>query len=210
MHIMKIKFRYVSTIVIGSVFFLTACAGTKFLSVWTDSTYSGGTFNKIMIVGVSDKLSNRRIFEDELVKQFKSHGTEAISSATHIPIMKELNESAIKETAQKLNADAVLITHLEGVSEKTVFHPPVHDYSANPNYNRFGYYYRSVHQHVYTPGYVATYKYVRLENKLYETATEKLLWAATSETFDPDTVNSVVESLAAIVIKSLKEKSLIR
>jgi len=202
--------KYAVAIVIALTLLLTACAGTKFLSIWRDSTYSGGILKKIMIVGVSDKLSHRRIFEDELVKQFKNHGTEAISSATQIPTMKELNESAIKESARKLNADAVLVTHLEGVSEKTVYHPPVHDYSANPNYNRFGFYYRSLHPHVYTPGYVATYKYVRLENKLYETASEKLLWAATSETFDPDTVNSVVESLAAIVIKSLKENGLIR
>jgi hypothetical protein len=207
---MKMAFRYVSAIVIGSVFFLAACAGTKFLSVWKDSAYSGGILQKILIVGVSDKLSNRRIFEDELAGQLKSHGTEAISSATVIPTMKEIDETVIKEAALKLKADAVLITHLEGVSEKTVYHPPVYDYSANPGYNRFGYYYRSVHQHVYTPGYVATYQYVRLENKLYETATEKLLWAATSETFDPDSVNAVVESLSKIVIKSLKESGLIR
>ena len=192
------------------IFLATSCAGTKFLSVWRDSAYRGGILQKILIVGVSDKLSNRRIFEDELAGQLKSHGTEAISSATVIPTMKELNEAAVKEAAIKLNADAVLITHLEGVSEKTVYHPPVYDYSANPDYNRLGYYYRSVQQHVYTPGYVATYKYVRLENKLYETGTEKLLWAATSETFDPDSVNAVVESLSKIVIKSLKESGLIR
>ncbi len=83
--------------------------------------------------------------------------------------MKEIDETKIKEAARKLNADAVLVTHLEGVSEKTVYHPPVYDYSVSPDSSRFGYYYNSVHQHVFTPGYVATYRYVRLENKLYAT-----------------------------------------
>ena len=200
---------YFSVIVIGLVI-LTACAGTKFLSVWKDSAYSGETFQKIMIIGVSDKLTNRRIFEDELVKQLKSHGTEAISSATVIPTMKELDETVIKEAALKLKADAVLITHLEGVSEKNVYHPPVYKYSTDPAYDQFGVNYRSVQQQVYTPGHVATYKYVRLENKLYESETGQLLWAATSETFDPDSVNAVVKSLSKIVIKSLNEYGLIR
>jgi hypothetical protein len=71
-----------SGITIIFLFFVTSCAGTKFLSVWKDETYSGGAFQKILIVGVSEKPTNRRVFEDELVKQLKSHGTDAVSSAT--------------------------------------------------------------------------------------------------------------------------------
>lgn len=207
---MKKKIRLCSGLTVICLFFISSCAGTKFLSVWKDSAYSGGTLQKIMIVGVSEKPSNRRLFEDELAKQLKSIGTEAIASAAVIPTMKEIDETVIKKAALKLNADAVLITHLEGVTEKTVYHPPVHDYSVNPDSARFGYYYHSVHQHVYTPGYVSTYKYVRLESKLYRTDAEKLLWAATSETFEPESVNAVVQSLSKIIIKSLKEHGLIR
>ena len=81
------------------MFLVTSCAGTKFLSEWKDSAYSDGALQKIMIVGVSDKMSNKRIFEDELAGQLKNHGTEAVSSAAIIPTMKELDETVIKKAA---------------------------------------------------------------------------------------------------------------
>lgn len=190
------------------LFTMASCAGTKLTSVWNDKAYGGGSLKKIMVVGVFEKTNIRRIFEDEMVGYLESQGTSAISSAAVIPAEKELNAASIKAAAAKLGADAVLVTHLEKLSEESVHYPRAHSYYNDPYYNRFGSYYPSVHRHVYT-GYTAKYKKVLLETNLYEIRTEKLLWSAESETFDPQSANALVKSLAKQIIKSLKDSNLI-
>lgn len=189
-------------------FFVMSCASTKLTSVWNDKGYNGGTLNKIMIVGVSEKISNRRIFEDELAEQLKSRGTDAISSAAVTPADQELNVELIRAAAKKQKVDAVLVTHLEGVKEESVYYAP----AANPNsyQNRFDYYYLRVQQRAASGGYTAKYQKVLLESNLYETATEKLLWTAASETFDPKSVNELVKSLSELILNSMKDSGLIK
>jgi hypothetical protein len=162
-----------------------------------------------MVVGVSDNLKNRRLFEDTFVEQFKKVGIEAISSAVIIPKEKKLNTETIKESAESQEVESVLVTHLVGVEEKETYVPPRYDYMPS-RYHHLGPYYHSVDRYVRTPGYYVKRKYVRLESNLYETKTEKLIWSASSETIDPKSVNAMIESLCQKVMGSLKTNNLIK
>ena len=198
----------------GSVFiiyllFLAACASTKLTGVYKDRNYGGGYLKSVMIVGVSDNLKNRRLFEDTFVEQFKKTGIKAVSGVVVIQKEKKLNKETIKGAAENLGIETVLVTHLVGVEEKETYVPPSYDYMPG-RHNRFGPYYSSVHQYTHTPGYYIDHKYVRLESNLYETKTEKLIWSASSETLDPKSVNVLIESLCTKVIKSLKDNNLIK
>ena len=198
----------------GSVFiifllFFAACASTKLTGVYNDRNYGGGYLKSVMIVGVSDNLKNRRLFEDTFVEQFKKSGIEAFSGVVVIPKGKKLNKDTIKGAAENLGAETVLVTHLVGVEKKETYVPPSYDYMPR-HHNRLGPYYSSVDQYTHTPGYYIDHKYVRLESNLYETKTEKLIWSASSETIDPESVNELIESLCKKVMKSLKDNNLIK
>ncbi len=187
---------------------LTACTLTKLTGIYKDKSYTGGYLKSVLVVGVSDNVKNRRLFEDTFTEQFKRVGIEAISSAVIIPKDKKLDTDTIKKSAESQGFETVLVTHLVGVEEKTTYVPPRYDYLPS-RYHHLGPYYHSVDRYVHTPGYYIKRKHVRLESNLYETKTEKLIWSALSETIDPKSVNALIESLCQKVMKSLKTNNLI-
>lgn len=61
----------------------------------------------------------------------------------------------------------------------------------------------------YSPGYLVDETIVSLETNMYVTPDEKLIWSLTSESFNPNNANKVINELAAIIIKELTKDGLI-
>ena len=59
-------------------------------------------------------------------------------------------------------------------------------------------------------GYYTTHETYTLETSLYDVVTEELVWTARSRTFSPGSVDEVIVDLTKLLIKDLKEKSLIK
>lgn len=91
---------------------LTACTSTKLTGIYKDKSYTGGYLKSVLVVGVSDNVKNRRLFEDTFTEQFKRVGIEAISSAVIIPKDKKLDKDTIKKSAESQGFETVLVTHL--------------------------------------------------------------------------------------------------
>jgi hypothetical protein len=207
---MKKTIKLFWALTIMASFILTACAPTKLTGVYKDNAYTGGSLKSVMVVGVAENPRNRRMFEQFFAQQFKNNGVEAFSSSDVILRGQELNKDTIKGTAEKLGADAVLVTHLVSVDEKKEYIPPTYTYVLSPHHQHLGRYYTGVYELVHQPGYYVTNKYVRLENNLYDTKTENLIWSSSSETINPASVNETIESLCKVVMKSLRKNGLIK
>ena len=192
-----------------ALFVLTSCATTELTKVWKDSAYSGGPMESVMVVGVSKKAENRKMFEQFFTKQFKSNGIKAVSSAAVIPGDNDPNKDKIKGAAQQQGMGTVLVTHLVGVEEEETHHSAA--FTATPDHHLlFGTYYTGTYRYEYRPGYTEQNTKVRLESNLYETKTEKLIWTATSESINPASVDEVIEGLCKEVMKSLRQNNLIK
>jgi hypothetical protein len=75
-------------------------------------------------------------------------------------------------------------------------------------YGYYGYYgmgYDVVHE----PGYTRTTTIVRLETHLYDVRTEKLLWGAHSDTFDPSSTDDIIQSVSKTISKRLAKDGLL-
>lgn len=201
--------KFYGTVLIA-LFILTACAPTRLTKVWKDDAYTGGPVNSVLVVGISDNLVNRKMFEQHFTEQFKQNGAKAFPSSEVIPVERELNKDTIKGTAEELGADAVLVTHLVGVEEKEEYVPPAYTSVPGPQHASLGRYYSGVYSTVHEPGYYVKNEYVRLENNLYETKTEKLIWSSSSETINPESVNETIETLCKVVMQSLQKSGLIK
>ena len=198
------------------LFSLTACTSTTLTSVWRDPTYTS-YIESIMVVAVTEKTRDRLIFESEFVEEFKKVGVTAIASADVTSTEEEIDENDILAEARQQGVTTILVTHLIGVDEKSVYHPPKTYAAPRPAYiaprpysGRFHTCYPRVYDYVHEPGYYTQHKSVNLESNLYETETEKLIWSVTSETLDPQSVNKVIESLSTVVIKNLHKNKLLR
>jgi hypothetical protein len=180
---------------------LTACATTQLNAVWKDPGYQTRPA-RIMVVGVAKNPLNRRLFEDEFVQQLKSRGTDAIASYTVLPDRQQDDHEAIAAKVKELGADAILITRL--VSKKIVqtyvpatpYFPPPY-YGSWPDYYGYGYHY------MYTPGYIAEDEYAVIETNLYEAKSDKLVWAASSETGINDSDQNLIQSYVGVMVKTM-------
>ena len=191
------------------VMLLAGCASTEITTAWKDKAYTGGQLKNVMVIAVSEKLETRRMFEEHFVESFKSHGVNAVAGISKFPTDKEVKTEVIKSKAQKLGMEAVFITHLVGVEEKEIYHPPTYDAYPPSYYRHFGHYYNNASwQHRYS-GYHSIHEAVHLESNLYNTATEALIWMASSETLDAKDVEQVIDSLSIEVMKNLKKNGLI-
>jgi len=180
---------------------VTACASTQLTSVWKDPSYQTRPA-KIMVVGVAKNPLNRRLFEDEFVQQLKSRGTDAIASYTVLSDEQQGDPAAIAKKVAELGADTVLITRL--VSKKIVqVYVPGSPYYPPPFYGTWPDYYGYGYRYMYTPGYIAEDEYAVIETNLYEAKSNKLIWAASSETGISDSDQSLIQGYIGVMVKNM-------
>jgi hypothetical protein len=127
------------------------CAATRITSSWLDEAYTGGPMKRVLVVGVSEKESVRKIFEDTFVAEMKAVGVDAAASYPLLSDVKRGDAEAVRSAARSLSVDRVLVTHLVAVEEKQVFNPPVtapvpHDYHYS-----YGRYYSTVSNAIIPP-----------------------------------------------------------
>jgi hypothetical protein len=180
---------------------LAACASTQLNSVWKDPSYQTRPA-KVMVVAVAKNSINRRVFEDEFVQQHQSRRTTAIARYTILPDKQQGDQEVIAKKVAELGADTVLITRL--ISKKTVqvyvpgtpYYPPPF-YNSWPDYYGYGYHYMS------TPGYIAEDEYAVMETNLYEAKSNKLIWAASSETGINGSDQNMIQGYVKVMVKNM-------
>lgn len=180
---------------------LTACATTQLNAVWKDPGYQARPA-RIMVIGVARNPINRRLFEDEFVSQLKARGTEAIASYSVLPDRQQDDHEAIAAKVKELGADSILITRL--VSKKIVqTYVPATTYFPPPYYGSWPDYYGYGYNYMYTPGYITEDEYAVIETNLYEAKSDKLVWAASSETGLSDSDSGIIQGYIAVMVKNM-------
>ena len=186
---------------------VTACATSQLNAVWKDPSYQARP-HRVMVIGVAKNPVNRRIFEDEFVRQLNTHGTEAIASYAVLPDRQEGDHAVIAAKLAQLGADTVLITRM--VSKKTVqFYVPGTAYYPPPYYGTWPDYYGYGYQAMYTPGYMAEEEFAVIETNLYEARNDKLVWSASSETGLSGPDQNRIKSYIGTMVKTMAGQGLL-
>jgi hypothetical protein len=163
-----------------------------------------------MVIGISKKPLNKRLFEDEFVRQLKARGTNAVASYTVVPDGKQSDREILAATMKEQGADAVLISRL--VSKKTVhiFIPGaiISDY---PNYyGTWAEYYKYGLEDMDSPGYMAEERFALMEANLYDAGDNKLIWSASSETEVQGSNQSQINSFIGAMVNAMTHQKLLR
>ena len=180
-----------------------------------------GLPRKIIVIGVVKRPVNRRIFEDEFVRQLKARGTNAIASYTVLPDDKKGDHAVIAVKVKEQGADAVLITRL--VSKKTVqvyipgsvYYPPSTYQQSSwrdhypPYYGTWRDYYGYGYQAMATPGYMAEDEYALMETNLYDAGNAKLIWSAASETEILGSNENQIKSFIGVMVNAMADQKLL-
>jgi len=198
--------RILTMLIVAQV--VAACATTiPIVSEWRNPAYSSASFRRIVVGSLGGDTSIRRNFEDEFVAQLRAAGIDALPSYRVIPDDEKIDETKLKQAAQKSGADAALFARLIQVEEKRQYGP---SYFPNTSFGIFG-------SHVGASWYglggaPSVYRYNEYvsETTLFDMGKNEVVWTGTIKTTEPENVRTAIKSYVDTVMKTLQEKNLIR
>ncbi|RDH85927.1 MAG: hypothetical protein DIZ80_00170 [endosymbiont of Galathealinum brachiosum] len=191
---------------------LNACSTTHYIENWNDPDYKGPALSKILVIGVINKEENRRKFEDEFSELLTTQNRTGITSYSLIPDLKNNgNKETVLDVVEKVGADGVLIVTTHGLIQKDRVTAGSVDYIPNMgrNYGMYGYYNLS-HSFVYTQGNTVTDSLLKIDTKLYNVSTEKMIWSAKTESFNPTSTEEIIAELENLVVSDMEASNMIK
>ncbi|MFX0558607.1 hypothetical protein ACOCEA_17530 [Maribacter sp. CXY002] len=196
---------------------ISACTSTQFVGSWKSPEISKLQPEKLLVVGMTDNLTARKIFERELSTELIKRGINAHESATIIDASftdSKKSETEIDEMKDKLISegfDTVILTAVIGVNEKRVYHPGQY-YPIGFTWYRFGRYYYWFQDVYYTPDYYNDYRVYQIETSIYnikQDGDKSLLWVGSFNIVDPSNVSVTVNDYVTQTIKQLEKEGVI-
>ena len=200
-------------VLLSAVSILCSCASVSMVDTWRNPTVKVARLHKVLLVSITKKDNNRSVYEDVLASELGKHGVVAIASHTLMPSGTKTERADLDAAVKKSGADAVLTVQTVKVERQTTVQPsfastyPGYWYpEAFPTWDLYGYY---GSMDAYGPTYISSYDIATIQVNVFDTASGKLLWAATMTSSEPEKVISVAKDLASKVIASLEKEGII-
>ena len=203
-------------IYISVLLLLTSCSATRMTDTWVNKEYTNYQPKKVLIVGLTDNLTARKLFEEQLKTELTKRGVQASESydifKPTFTSLKQTEEAIEKEVKIITNEgfDAILISAVKGVDEKVSYSGDT--YLRNYYWRRFGRYYYLVQDVHLVEGYYNKYKIYHIEASLYnlkENNDKSLVWVASYDLVDPNRLNTTVTNYVTAIIRSLQDQQII-
>ena len=174
---------------------LTSCSSTRFIDSWKNPEIISFKPEKVLVFGMTDNLTARKIFEENLKNEFVKRNMNAIESNEILDDTftgskkseQEINEM-IKEIS-KDGFDAVVITAVKGIDEKIGYND---DYNTlGFRWSHFGHYYYEYQDIYYSPRYYETYNIYHVETSIYflnDSENKSLVWVGALDLVNPNKI----------------------
>jgi hypothetical protein len=193
-------------LIAASFFTLAACSsGTKLAGSWHEPQMTGIPFQKVIVLVLAKDNIMRHIAEDDFVARV-SGPTEAVAAYSLIPESELGDQEKIKARLTAANIDGAAVMRLIGSDEQVTYNPG----SYVTAYYTFWGYYNYAYPMVFDTGYVTADRVVRIETNVYSVTGNKLIWAGSSESMNPDSAQQIVKNVVRLVVSNLKQNGIIR
>lgn len=181
------------------LFFISCSSSTQLTNIWIDDSYQTQGIKKVLVLGVAKENWKKKVYENEFRQQLIKKNVDAISAWELLPENEKLNKETFEKYFKDQNIDAVLVARAIGTSTvETV-------YGGGASHIAVGFYgfYFSTAQIYYTQSYTAEEKIVHMKADLYETSEGKLIWSATSRSYEPRNTSDVIKSVSRQVVEEI-------
>jgi hypothetical protein len=208
-----------AAIIIIAIFGVIGCKpSTEITGSWKNENLSVSTadLNTIMVTALTSRVNARQTVENEIASALEAKGYKVVKSLDVLPPTFTNSEkpdrqelfSKIRET----DADAILTVALVNKETETRYVPGNYNYAPIP---RFGYYgtfwgyYNTWYPTLNSQNYYEEDKVYFIETNLYDAKTEKLLWSAQSETYNPRSLAKFADEFANVVVTKMDQDGLL-
>ena len=184
---------------------LSACSSTKLTDSWQAPTLHRKDMNNVLVVAMTDNITNRILFERGFVDAMKADGITATASYDAIGNSTPTKDSVTAYV--KKNAIRYVVVTIVGGVDVTHEQVPesVRTYYTGPYYGTYGGFwsgYGNTYTMVRDP-YTDTKTTVLLTTSIYEVKSEKLVWVGRSSTFEIGSIDREAGHLANQVVRNI-------
>jgi len=189
---------------VALVALVSGCQTTSIQSAWFDTDFAGPPLRKVIVVGITENVSDARVFEDIFVGKLRAAGVESIAGHAVISNDARASDSLFDAAVVKSGAQGLLLVRLLSVDTRTqVSTMMVRGGMAWGLGTRSG------------PGQTLVpvqrnYDLATVETKLFGVQTKQLIWAATTNTFNPGSVARETPAFADLIIGQLTVRGIIQ
>lgn len=199
-------------VVVLFVFLFSSCSSIRMVDSWKNTEIPRFNPKKVLVIGVTENLTARKIFEDKLTSELTARGLNAAPSAT----VFEVNFTASKKSDEEIEKmvaslsekgfDSVLITVVKGVDTNRSYSRPY--YAVDYRWTHFGHYYYRYQDVYYNPGYYDQYKVYHIETSLYQLDAENnksLVWVGSLDVVDPQNIRSTIKEYVSAIMTGMEK-----
>ena len=183
---------------------VAACASTAIRSAWFDASYTGGPFKKILVVGVHGSTADTRVFEDIFAQRLQAAGVDGVPGYQVLPPGAAPGDPVWNAAVEATRADGLLAVRLLRMDTRTQVNTTI--VPGPMVWGPYGSW--------WGPGMVAVpqvtqYDVANVETNLWDIRTRRVVWAASTDTFNPKSVQQETPGFANLIIGQLVARGLI-
>ena len=115
---------------------LAACAGPTVTRTQPLAETADAPYGDVLVVSLFQSFDMRRFLEDEIVRQLKDRGIDAIAATSVIDVTTPLDRESVLRAVEEAESDAVLVTQLLDAATTARFRDrrPESTYNFRPTY----------------------------------------------------------------------------
>jgi hypothetical protein len=188
-----IKNSWMSLVIVTLV--ATGCATTTHITGESGLAESPnfGSYRKVLLAATLQNNDARVEMENAFQSVLATQGVDGVVSYTAIPAPADASKAQLVEVLQNAGADAVLVIMVvkrETETKVTTFNSSAFNSDHYTQYNAGA---------ISSDPLVYEYEIVDLEAKLFDAATEKMVWSIRTESIDPKKLQQDIHDYAKLI-----------
>ena len=188
---------------------MAGCASSELVDIWSDSSFQPPSLNKMLVISVIRNSAQRRMWEDAFSTELSKHGVAVTPSYRLFPdAVPDTNQ--VMSIVQSNNFDGVLVTRRLPPETNTQYVQGYVTNEQNMRYDRRRDRFVTYYQEIDHAGYVDSQKVDIRTIDVWATRNEgQLIWSATSNTPEPNSVQEVRPEIVKLVMSELTQHGII-
>ncbi len=186
---------------------ISSCSSsTQLQNIWKNESFQEAGFKKILVFGMAGKEWKKKAYENQFGTVLKKYNVETVVAWQVLPKGEQLTVETFEKYFKDQNIDAVLVAIETGSSTKETV------YGGGSSYVSAGFrgFYISTSPVYQVPGYLSEETIIYMDTKLFETKEGKLVWSATSESYEPKSTSDVIKLVSLMVVDDLYQDGFIK
>ncbi|NJB70371.1 hypothetical protein GGR42_000833 [Saonia flava] len=199
------------------ILFMMSCSSTRFVESWKNPEIRTFNPNKLLVVGMTNNLTAKKIFEENLKNALVQRSLNSVESSEVLGVAFTESKKSEEEIQQMIDQlgmegfDAVMITAVKGIDENRAYNRGY--YSYGNHYVRFGRYYYRYQDIYYNPGYYDDYKIYHVETSIYGFDVDEnksLIWVGSFDITNPQAMGTTIDDYVKKIVLQLEIEGLIK